>query len=93
MNQTGHYRLIDGHWQKVSESAQVESALGRTSCWFPRNGAKYFDTMAQRTFHNKQEKRQWMQEKGVREIEADWHNPLKGLAESRARGQKVFSGG
>ena len=90
MNRTGRYIYDSIRKQvvKISGTPEVDSALGRESCWFPKTG-KYYDTMAARTFHSKTEKRAWMQAKGIREIESDWHNPLKGLAESRDRGKKV----
>ena len=92
MSYTGHY-VYDETLRKlvkVSETTSIPSALGHSSCWFPKTG-KYFDTMAQRTFHDKSEKRAWMKAKGIREIDAG-PNPLRGLAESRdCRQRKHFN--
>ena len=75
---------------KVSERpVMFKSSLSRTSCWFPSHGHPYFDAQAHRTFHDKAEKRAWMQEKNVVEVERG-PNPLRGLAESRDRSAKAF---
>jgi hypothetical protein len=91
-NKTGKYiyDLEQKKVVKVSETPFVTSANGRHAVWFPSSG-KYFDTMAQRTFHTKEEKKAWMQDKGVIEVGAG-SNPLKGLAESRdCRQRKHFN--
>lgn len=90
-HRTGHYRWdsIVKTFVKVSESAHRDDPMGRDACWFPKRGTAYYDPQAARWFHGKPEKRAWMREKNVVEVERG-PNPLRGLAESRDRSAKTF---
>jgi len=88
---TGHYVLDEQTRKLVRVSDRplyFQSALSSDAAWFP---GPYFDKMAARRFESKAQKKAWMKEKGVKEVGASWQNPLKGLAESRARDKKLFA--
>ena len=56
---------------KVSESAATPDAGFNGPVWFPKGGYKYFDKALQRTFHSKQEKKDYMRAHGLKSAGSD----------------------
>ena len=65
MSRTGRYKIIDGELVKISDRASIPSHV-----WFPKDSIHTggrFEHLREEPFTSRQEKREYMREKGVAE--------------------------
>ena len=66
MSKTGTYMFDPSVGKVVKVSDEIP--VIQTEIWFPKGGYKYFDKALQQTFHSKQEKRDFLKSKGLKQL-------------------------